>query len=507
MQRPDYGLGRLISRSARLYPDLPCLVDDTGAGRSFAEVDDRVARLANGLRGIGIGRASRVGVLSIDTPGYVELILACFAVGATLVPLNYRLTADELRYIDERAALHVLFVSERYRAIATALRDGDPPLQILDLADDLEQLITAGGPERSWADLADDDILCIMFTSGTTGRPKGVLQSHRMLKSVYLQMWECLPRPGDVRYTASPLFHAAGFFVLLGQIAMGSASMIVDQFRPEVTARAIGSGLLTGCFLVPTMIAAVLDHAAETGLDIGSDRLRQLLYGGAPMPTALLRRALDRWPHCDFWNMYGSGTESNSQTYLRPTDHRRALAGEEHLLATVGQAVTGVDLRIVDDAGREVPDGVVGRIAARTDVVMSGYLDDPERTAEALQDGWFYSGDLGSFGPNGYLTLAGRGRDMIIRGGENIYVAEIESVLAAQPGVSDAAVVGRADERWGQVPVAWVEATGEPAPTEQALRQRCREVLAAYKVPVTITVVKSLPRNATGKVVKDLLVT
>jgi acyl-CoA synthetase (AMP-forming)/AMP-acid ligase II len=250
------------------------------------------------------------------------------------------------------------------------------------------------------------------------------------------------------------------------------------------------------------MISSVLDLMGEPD---PRERLNDLRYGSAPMPPSLLRRALARWPQVEFTNLFGAGTESGAQTYLRHADHQRALAGEEHLLGSVGQPLLGVELRIVDDEGREVPRGTVGHIAARTDVVMSGYLDMPEESGVALRDGWFYGGDRGWMDEENYLYLGGRGRDMIIRGGENIYVAEIEQVLTDVPGVADAAVVGRDHEHWGEVVVAFVEHGSAPAPTCEQLDAQCRARLAGYKVPVEYHVLEQLPRNPTGKVRKEQL--
>ncbi|SOD74631.1 fatty-acyl-CoA synthase [Jatrophihabitans sp. GAS493] len=506
MQRPDFGVGQAITRSARLFPTLPCLLDPAGSGRTFAEVEERVNRLANSLAARGVVKATRVAVLSVDTFEYVELFLACLKLGATFVPLNFRLVDEELQTLMGRADADFLFVCDRYVAVGRSLVEALPaPPQLLSLdgslGDDLSDLISQGDSGEVRISVADDDILIIMFTSGTTGQPKGVLQSHRMVKAVAAQLWECLPKPGEVRYTASPLFHAAGLFVVLGQLTVGCASLITEQFDPQVTDEAMSSGLLTGCFLVPTMINAILDLERPAA---ASERMRQILYGGAPMPPALLQRALARWPECDFWNLYGSGTESNLQSYLRPEDHRRALAGEIDLLTTVGQSIIGVDLRILDEDGIEVAAGVVGHIAARTDVVMSGYLDDPEETRIALRDGWFFSGDLGYFDEHGYLTLGGRSRDVIIRGGENIYVAEIETVLSRPASVTAAAVVGRPDPYWGELPVAFVEYRGDP-PSPLDLELLCRDHLAGYKVPVDFYLLAALPRNGTGKIRKDAL--
>jgi acyl-CoA synthetase (AMP-forming)/AMP-acid ligase II len=294
----------------------------------------------------------------------------------------------------------------------------------------------------------------------------------------------------------------AGWILVANAVSQGATSLIHPQFEAEVVAGAIGSGLLTGAFLVPTMIQQVLEVDSGPG---EAERLDTLLYGSAPMPPSLLRRALERWPDVEFWNMFGAGTESGLQTLLRPDDHRRALAGEEHLLGSVGQPVLGVDLRILDDDGFECPPGVVGHVAARTDSMMAGYLDMPELTATTLHDGWFFGGDRGWLDEKGYLFLGGRSRDMIVRGGENIYVAEVEQVLTEVPGVADAAVVGRPDEKWGEVVVAFVEHRDAPAPAVGDLAAMCRSRLAGYKVPVEYHVLPVLPRNPTGKVRKNQL--
>lgn len=507
MDRPAWMLGQALTHSARRFRDSACLLAPDGTSRCFGEVDRRVDRLVDSLVRRGVTQGTRVALLATDSFAYVELLLACIRIGATYVPLNYRLTGGEIGNLLARADARMLFVSQSYvctaRAVAGRL-PAPPDILSLDgsLDDDHEVLIEQGREGCHEFVVADEDILGIMFTSGTTGLPKGVMQSHRMLKSMLFSGWELMPRHGDVRYTASPLFHIAGQFIVLLQVATGATSLITTQFDPETTAGAIASGTLTGCFLVPTMIASVLDASGDVpGPD---ERLTDVLYGAAPMPPALLRRALRRWPGVRFWNLFGAGTESGAQTYLRPDDHRRALAGEEHLLTSVGQPLLGVDLRILDDEGVELPRGEVGNIAVRSDVVMSGYLDMPEETKTALRDGWFYGGDRGWLDADDYLFLGGRSRDMIIRGGENIYVSEIELVLAGLEQVSDAAVVGRPDDHWGEVVVAFVEPYGQ-APTVEQLDTVCRQRLAAYKVPVEYHVLPALPRNATGKVEKDEL--
>ncbi|MBS44321.1 MAG: hypothetical protein CMH83_14380 [Nocardioides sp.] len=503
----SWPIGRILPQSARRFPDVDCFLSPDGSRRSFAEVDRRVTRIVDALTARGVTRGTRVALLDTDSFEYAELLLACFQLGATYVPVNFRLAQFEVDNILGQAQPTWFFAGERYldsaRAAISTL-SGPCELWSLDgsLDQDLAVLVEEGREVRHDVQLADDDVLGIMFTSGTTGLPKGVMQTHGMLKKMLTLGWEVMPRPGQVRYTASPLFHIAGWAIVFEQVAAGCTSYLQRQFDAEVTCRAINEGLLNGCFLVPTMIQAVLD--VDPG-PTGRERLDTMLYGSAPMPPSLLRRALERYPECGFWNLFGAGTESGLTTLLRPEDHRRALAGEEHLLSSVGQPIIGVDLRILDDEGRECLPGQVGNIATHTDCVMSGYLDLPDRTAEALHDGWFWGGDRGYVDADGYLFLGGRSRDMIVRGGENIYVSEIELVLTDVPEVADAAVVGRPDDRWGEVVVAFVEYR-DAAPTAESLDSMCRSRLAGYKVPVEYHVLPELPRNPTGKVRKnDLL--
>ncbi|MCE3554642.1 AMP-binding protein [Pseudonocardia sp. RS11V-5] len=503
-------MGDWIRLGAQRGADRPAVLRDDGSTVTFGELESRANRLARTLRAQGVDRGDRVAILAMDGSGYLETVFACLKLGAVYVPLNYRLRAGELRTLLDRAGAGVLMVDRRYAPIVAEIRAELPALRLVacfdgpcDGADVAhEDLVAAGADVDPGVPVRDDEIVALAFTSGTTGLPKGVLQSQGMLKAMVAgrhQQYDL--QDHDVRYGSSPMFHIAGQMMLYGHVMRGIPSVVLPKFDADTVLRWLGGGRVTAAFLVPTMISALLDHPRIAEADFTA--LRTILYGSAPMSPALLRRASDRFA-CDFVNAFGAGTEAGLQTVLTVTDHRRALAGDEHLLGSIGRAAVGVELRVVDDDGRDVADGEVGQIVTRSDTLMSGYLDMPEETAAAFRDGWFWGGDLARRDAEGYLYLGGRAKDMIIRGGENVYPVEIESVLAAHPAVANCAVVGRPDDHWGEIVVAFVERRPGTTVGADELRAHCRSALASYKVPVEFRF-EDMPRNASGKILKRSL--
>lgn len=512
-----------ISLQARHHPQRRCLVTGDGTVHTFGAVNSRVNRLARALRKRGIRRGDLIGILATDSVDYMVLLMASMKIGATYVPFNYRLATSELVTFARTAQLHALVTMERYHAAADAIRESCPGLRLVASFDAMKDGATKDGADGAVADLpmvADliaaepdasdievttepEDIISIMFTSGTTGNPKGVMQSMRMLGAATASaVLDFGFGRDELRYTASPMFHAAGMGSVYYGVARGFASLILDQFDPERVLSWLRGGELTGALLMPTMLKAIL---ALPGVDDQPyPNLRTILYGGAPMSVPLLREAI-RVFDCGFFNTFGAGTEGAGQTMFYPEDHLRALAGEEHLLGSIGQPMYGVELRLRDEDGRDVGVGEVGEIWTRSDTVMSGYFNDPARTAQAVVDGWFHAGDLAYRDAEGFLFLAGRRSDMIIRGGENVYPIEIETVLLMHPAIDSVAVVGLPDDHWGEVVAAAYEVSAGQAVTEAELAEHCRARLAAYKVPVRFRAVPALPRNANGKVQKHLL--
>jgi acyl-CoA synthetase (AMP-forming)/AMP-acid ligase II len=497
--------GDFLRLSAQRFPDRECFVFGDGSSRSFAETNSRVNRLADALRRLGVRKGVRVAIFATDSGEYVEVILACMKLGAVYVPLNNRLADAELLMLLGKAQPMAVFVSDRYAERVQALAAQVSTVTLLCSLDGeqftpFRDLLREGDDVEPAIDVDDEDILALAFTSGTTGLPKGVLQSQRMLTALSLYMsidYEIMA--DEFRYTASPTFHIAGQAMIFMHIMRGFPTLILPQFDEDPVLRWMQSGRLTGAFLVPTMISRLLNTPrVGDGSYVG---LRSIIYGGAPMTPALLRRAMSVFG-CDFINAFGAATEGGLQASLSASEHRRAAAGAEHLLGSIGKPAFGVDLRLVTEDGKDVERGEIGEIITRSNAVMSGYLQMPDETARSIRDGWFWGGDLARMDQDGYLYLAGRSKDMIIRGGENIYPVEIETVLAEYPGISAVAVVGQQDEHWGEIVVAYVTAAAGSGADLGAIRQYCRGKLASYKIPEVVIVIDEMPLNASGKILK-----
>jgi fatty-acyl-CoA synthase len=496
-------VGEWIDISARQVPEKACWVFDDGSVRTYRETQLRVHRLAGALAQRGVQRGDRIAILAIDSADFMETLFAIAKVAAIAVPLNYRLREPEIENLLRTAEPTHLFISDRYAEMCASIVSRLPfPCAIVgydggDLTYD--DLLSTGDDRFDDLEVDDEEIFAIAFTSGTTGLPKGVMQSHRMFKQMSANtVLEYGFRRDEFRYSAAPMFHVAGMGLVVNCVLRCQSALVLPQFDPVRVIHWMRNGL-TGVFLVPTMISTIVHTpGVEEG---GFESLKTIFYGASPMTPTLLKETMALFD-CNFYNGFSAGTECGMQTLLTPEDHRRAAAGETHLLSSIGRPGYAIDLRIVDDDMNDVPVGEVGEIVTRSDMVMSGYLNQPERTAQAAVDGWFRGGDLASMDENGYLYLAGRKNDMIIRGGENIYPVEIESVIASYPGVIDNAVVGSPDDHWGEIVKAYVTVSDSTELDTAALLAYCRERLAAYKIPVSVTVLPEFPRNASGKILK-----
>lgn len=497
-------IGEWIDIATRQVPDKLCFLHGDGTGRTFREVRDRVHRLASALARRGVQPRDRIALLAIDSSEYMETLFAIAKLGATAVPLNYRLQAGEIETLLRAGRPNWIFVSSRYvELLEDVCARLETPCTIVAIDGEhsltFDQLLAEGVEHFDDVVVDDEEIFSISFTSGTTGLPKGVLQSHRMFKVMASNtVLEYRFRRDEMRYSAAPMFHVAGMGLVVNCVIRCQTALILPQFDPAALLRWMRAGL-TGVFLVPTMVSSLLE---QPDIDQGGfDSLRTIFYGAAPMSPTLLRRAMEVFD-CDFFNGFGAGTEAGMQTLLTPEDHQRALAGEPHLLESIGRPGFAIDLRIVDEDMNDVQRGEVGEIVTRSDMVMSGYLDQPARTREAVVDGWFRGGDLAWQDEEGYLYLAGRRNDMIIRGGENIYPLEIESVISEHPDVLEISVVGAPDDHWGEIVKAFIVLRQGSVLDEAAVADLCRDRLASYKVPSVVRFVDELPKNASGKILK-----
>jgi acyl-CoA synthetase (AMP-forming)/AMP-acid ligase II len=357
-------------------------------------------------------------------------------------------------------------------------------------------------PDRTQVAAGHD--LWQMYTSGTTGRPKGAVLTHAAVRANAEQFRTALSiGEADRVLVAMPLFHVAATILMALPIAAGATLRLVEGFDPSACARIIDDENITCAPLAPTMIQALLAGGAGLeGRRFAS--LRTVVYGASPIAESTLRQAMSVFD-CDFVQGYGQTEAGGALTVLGADAHHRALAGEPHLLRSCGRAMDGTEIAVIDGDGRPLPTGEVGEIVARGPQLMRAYWNRPEATAEALRGGWLHTGDAGRLDDEGFLYLADRIKDMIISGGENVYPREVEDVIAALPEVADVAVIGVPDDRWGEA----VKAVIVPAPaatlTAEALIAWCRSQLAGYKAPRSVDFVDALPRNASGKVLKTVL--
>jgi acyl-CoA synthetase (AMP-forming)/AMP-acid ligase II len=494
--------GHQLSIAAARDPDRVFL-HDMGQGTTFTfqQVHDRAFRVAAFFNS-STERPRRVAVLSVDNHQYVETVLGCMAAGATVLPLNPRLRVSTIGALLRAAAVTDLFYSGRYEDIASTLVDTVPTLDSVVAFDpserftDVESVLAAHPPMARAVAVGSEDIASISFTSGTTGEPKGVLQSQRMLKSIAASMLaETRLIETDRWYCASPLFHVSGLCQMLMCVSRGAQLVLDAGYSSQNTLTRIQEGQITGCWLAPTMMEEIV--TLQESSDQPPASLRLLAYGGAPMLPSLLGRAqiLD----CDFVQFYGSGTEAGNQAVLTVEDHIEAVNGRTELLSSVGRRALSCEVAVLDPAGDEVEPGVVGEIAARGETLMSGYLEDGDTGLNG--DGWFLTGDLAVVDESGYLHLAGRKKDIIIRGGENISAAAVEQVVSAFSDVRAVAVVGEPDDRWGEIVVCHLVVDGD-RPSVEELVVHCKRTLASYQVPADWVFASSLPTSESGKIDK-----
>lgn len=482
----------LLRRFVAERPDAPALLfgDDR---LTFAELDRRSSQLANGLASRGIRAGDRVAILARNQPLFYELLFAAMKVGAMMMPLNWRLSSAEIAAILVDGEPGLLLLDPEINCQA-------PDIGTLSLGAGFEAWIAAQAADDPSAETASSEPCLLLYTSGTTGRPKGVMITPANLSYVERTAREAWGfDAASVNLVAMPLFHIGGIGYGMMALSQGGITVLLRQPDPADVVTAMRDHGATHGFFVPTVLERILDHLEQSDLPRPTS-LQRLVYGAAPIGRPTLDRAL-RLLGCGFDHAYGMTETAGTVISLPPRDH---IEGSDERLRSIGRPFAWVELRLTDPAsGSDVGPGEVGEILVRSPMVAPGYWRKPAETAAAIDaDGWLRTGDAAIADAEGYVTLVDRFKDMIVSGGENIYPREIENALLAHPDVADVAVIGIPHERWGESPAAFVIAAAGVAPAEADLRTFLRERLAHFKCPSLIRIVPELPRNPSGKVLK-----
>lgn len=503
-----------LQRAAKLYGPKEAIVD--GDKRfTYDQFASRAYQLAHALRELGVAKGDRVAILSPNSHRFLEAFYGTAAIGAVLVPMNYRLIAADFEYIVNHSGSKVFLVDAELADTVDGLRAQLASVEHYVVArtaetpvpegwTDWEDLIAAQSPEPLGdVGLEENDLASINYTSGTTARPKGVMITHR---NAYINAYNFI---GHLRVThhdrelwTLPMFHANGWGGVYALTAMGATHVVLRKVDAADIYRLIEDEKITFACMAPAVLAAILEYPDKAKHEI-TTRPR-FVIAGAPPPQSFIQR-LEEELGWEFMQIYGLTETSPILTVAEIKPHLN-LEGDDYFRAKAraGQDAVGVDVRVFGSDGKEVPrdDETVGEIAARSNVVFKGYWQQPEETDKGIRDGWFYTGDMATVNKHGYVNIVDRAKDVIISGGENISSIEIEDVLYKHPAVLEAAVIGVPSEKWGETPLAIVVPRDGVAVTEQEIIDHCRENMAHFKAPSQVEFAEALPRTATGKLKK-----
>lgn len=494
---------------ARNAPDSPCLSLE-GHTRSYGDIRDLSNQLAHGLLALGVGKGERVSVLGENSMEHCMLMIAASRVGAVFAPLNYRLAPAEIAYIVTDAATKVLLVLPGMEGILEDAR-AELPAGTVILAQgqgddlDFEQWLAGFPTTAPELDVAPTDACLQLYTSGTTGHPKGAVSNHANIVALTTMNMIATPsrsNQGTAGIVCAPLFHIGGAGSMFAGIFHGQHTLLHKVFDPAKVVEDIEQHPVGNVFMVPAMIMMVLQLPGIETRDFSG--LRQIFYGASPISEAILRQALDVF-QCDFVQMYGMTETTGTLVNLSPEDHRKALDGRPELLRSCGRPSVGAKAKVVDTDGNEVPNGETGEILLKAVTNMMHYHNLPEATAATLTDGWIHTGDAGYMDDEGYLYLKDRMKDMVVSGGENIYPVEVENAIATHDAVADVAVIGVPDDKFGEALLAFVVTKPGASLDVDEMVAFCRDRIAGYKIPRKLELIEELPRNPSGKILKKIL--
>jgi acyl-CoA synthetase (AMP-forming)/AMP-acid ligase II len=502
-------LGDILRNNAYKFPDEAAYVHGDRVV-TFGDHCDRANRLASALYRLGLRRQDRVSILSQNTLEFMEVFGACELAGYIAATVNFRLAPPEMLYILTDSAPRVLIFDRQYSNTIGQIKDSLLNIETYicfggpapDWALDYETFLAGGDPGGAPTRPLPDEIMHLIYTSGTTGRPKGVMRSHRGdIAVAQLMATELGLIVSDRLQLMMPVFHVGARFLQLGAHLRGARVVLHREFKPGEVIGTMVREKVTMTHMAPTMVQAVLNAPGIEEADLSS--LHTICYSAAPMPVPLLRRGLKLLGPV-FLQLYGM-TEGGGTT-LHKRQHKPDGSPEDlKRLGSIGQAAPNVDVKIVDDEGRELPAGQPGEILTRTASHMVGYWNNSAATLAALRSGWYHTGDLGYLDDQGFLYLVDRKKDMIISGGENIYSREVEEALATHPAIHDVAVIGAKDEYWGETVCAIAVMSPGKTVSERELIEHCKTQIASYKKPKTIIFVEDLPRLPSGKINKVVL--
>ena len=502
-------VGKLFTKSARTFPErlAICYGDQEW---TYAEANERINRLANGFRSLGLEKGDHVSILQFNCPQTIETLFACFKAGLCAVPINFRLHPKEYGYIIDQSDSAAVVLGEDFRDPLCSIRQelskvkhyiclSNPPVDMLDY----EALIKNNSPKFDDVEVDRNDLAWLFYTSGTTGKPKGAMLTHGNLLAMAMNFYAdmCPLGPDDAILHAAPLSHGSGLYSI-PNVGKAANNVILEtrSFDPKLVCETIQRRKITNMFAAPTMVKMLVTYPEIDKYNLSS--LKCLDYGGGPMYVEDLKEAMRKLPNC-LVQLYGQAEAPMTISYLRKEEH--VLEGTKEQMArlkSAGIPRTDVEVKIFDENDNEVPRGVMGEAVVRGDVVMLGYWKNPEATEETLRHGWLHTGDLGTMDDRDYIYLLDRSKDMVISGGENVYTREVEEVILRHPAVYEVAVIGVPDEKWGEAIKAIVSVRPGMKVSEKEIIDFCKQNLAGYKKPKSVEFIAEMPKNAYGKIVK-----